>query len=82
MRLKTCRFQLNFKYRNTEFLLLASAKKLKSSSIHIENTEQSSYLLSDMDIFPQIVNITLLVHVHLVKARIYHLLPTQLKGKD
>ena len=79
---KTCRFPLTFKYRNTEFLLLASAKKLRRSSIHIENSEQSSYLLSDMDIFPQIANIILLVHVYLVKARIYHLLSTQLKGKD
>ena len=43
---------------NTTEHQVSSAKKLRKSSIHIENSEQSSYLLIDMDIFSQIVNIT------------------------
>ena len=61
---------------NTTEHQVSSAKKLRKSSIHIENSKQSSYL--HINIFSQIIYyITLLVNVHLVKARIYHLLSTQ-----
>ena len=42
---------------NTTEHHVSSAKKLRRSSIHIENSEQSSCLLIDMDIFSQIINI-------------------------
>ena len=44
-------------FSNTTEHQVPSAKKLRESSIHIENSEQSSYLLIDMDIYSQIVNI-------------------------
>ena len=42
---------------NTAEYQVSSAKKLRKSSIHIEDSEQLSYLLIDMDIFSQINNI-------------------------
>ena len=46
---------------NTTEHQVSSAKKLRKSSIHIEKSEQSSYLLIDMDIFSQIINIILFI---------------------
>ena len=60
---------------NTTEYQVSSAKKLRKSPIHIENSEQSSYLLIDWIFLHKLL--TLLVHVNLVKKRIYHLLSTQ-----
>ena len=53
----------------------ATANKLKKSSLYIKNSEQSSFYLLTWIFFHKLS--TLLVHVHLVKARIYHLFSTQ-----
>ena len=66
---------------NTTEHQVSSAKKLIKSSVHIENSEQSSYIYLMTWIFFH-KSLTLLVHVHLVKARIYHLLSNQLKRKN
>ena len=42
---------------NTTEYQVSSANKLRKSPIHIENSEQSSYLLIDVDISSQIIDI-------------------------
>ena len=46
----------NISYNTTEHQV-SSTKKLRKSSIHIQNSEQSPHLLIDLDIFSQIFNV-------------------------
>ena len=59
---------------NTTEHQVSLAKKLRKSSMHVENSKQSPYLLGWI-VFHEFS--PLLVHVHLVKEKICYLLSTQ-----